>query len=101
LDEWFNTSAFSSLGTAGIGNVPRYNGNARRAPTNEADMALEKTFPLFREYSLQFRAEAYNVSNTPEYGAPDTTLGDSNFGQVTSTTSVGPRTIQLGARFQF
>jgi hypothetical protein len=101
IDAWFNTAAFSTLGTAGIGNVPRYTGNLRRAPTRDADMALEKTFPVFRETTLQFRAEAYNISNTPQYGAPDTNFGDSNFGQISSTTSVGPRTIQLGARFQF
>jgi hypothetical protein len=51
--------------------------------------------------NLQICAEAYNISNTPEYGALDTNFGDSNFGQISSTTSVGPRTIQLGARFQF
>ena len=101
VDAWFNTAAFSTLGTAGIGNVPRFTSTVRRAPTRVADMALEKKFPLFRETNLQLRVEAYNISNTPQYAAPDTNFGDSNFGQINSTNSVGPRTIQLGARFQF
>jgi hypothetical protein len=104
VNEWFNTSAVYAAGSTDVpalGTVPRYLSNLRRAPTEEADMALEKSFPLYRESRLQFRAEAFNVSNTPEYAAPDTNLGDSSFGQVTSTTSVGPRTIQLGARIDF
>jgi hypothetical protein len=101
INQWFNVNAFSTPTVPGIGNVPRFNGNARRAGTRDADMSLEKNFPLFRESTLQIRGEAYNVSNTPQYAAPDTNLGDQGFGQVTGTTNVGPRTIQLGARINF
>jgi hypothetical protein len=33
---------------------------------------------------LEFRAEAYNATNTPWFDLPDTTLGDAAFGQVVS-----------------
>jgi hypothetical protein len=114
VNRWFNTEAVTDSSTKtynadgsvldtfpSIGNAPRYLSNERYAITREADMALEKSFPIYRESNLQFRAEGYNVSNTPVYGAPDTNLNDSSFGVVTSTKSVGPRTIQLGARLQF
>ncbi|NYF78879.1 TonB-dependent receptor [Granulicella arctica] len=101
IGEWFNTAALSSAGTTSLGNVPRFVSNVRRSPTRDADMALEKNFPLYRETRLQIRAEAYNVSNTPQYAAPDTHLGDGNIGQITGTTNVGPRTLQLGARIDF
>lgn len=64
-------------------------------------MAVEKTFPVYRESNPQFRAEGYNVSNTPVYTAPDTNINDSSFGVVTGTNSVGPRTIQPGVRRSF
>jgi hypothetical protein len=113
VNEWFNTAAVSTAGTTvtgsdgttdfipAIGNAPRYLSNERYAITRDTDMALEKSFPLFRESRLQFRAEAYNITNTPVYGAPDVNLGDSSFGKITSTKSVGPRTIQVGARIEF
>jgi len=114
VNKWFNTAAVTDSGTItynadgtvkdifpSIGNAPRYLSNERYAITRDADMALEKSFPVFRESNLQFRAEGYNVSNTPVYGAPDTNRDDSSFGVVTSTKSVGPRTIQLGVRLQF
>ena len=34
------------------------------------DMSLFKSFPTFREQALQFRADAFNLLNTPAYGAP-------------------------------
>ena len=104
IDQWFNTSAVVQAGTAdtpALGNAPRYVGNVRYNITNDTDMALEKAFPVYRESQLQFRVEAYNITNTPEYGRPDLNLGDSSFGQITSTGSVGPRTLQLGVRYDF
>lgn len=104
IDEWFNTSAVTTAGTSStpsLGNAPRFIGSVRFDITDDTDMALEKTFPLFRTSTLQFRAEAYDITNTPEYASPDNNFGDSNFGQVSSTSSVGPRTLQFGARIQF
>jgi len=101
---WFNTSAvsYASSGTSlAIGNAPRYIGNVRYMVTHNADLDLQKSFKLYNKAKMQFRAEAYNITNTPVFGSPDTNLGDSAFGQVTYTKSIGPRTIQLGARIDF
>lgn len=101
---WFNTSAvsYASAGTSlAIGNAPRYINSVRYDITDDTDMAMAKSFPLYERAKLQFRAEAYNITNTPEYGLPDINLGDPGFGQITGTGSVGPRQLQFGARIEF
>jgi hypothetical protein len=101
---WFNTSAvsYASAGTSlTIGDAPRWISSVRYDVTHDTDMAMQKVFPLYRESKFIFRAEAYNITNTPEFASPDTNLGDSGFGQVTGTGSVGPRQLQFGARVEF
>jgi outer membrane receptor protein involved in Fe transport len=105
IHHWFNTDAVtyaSSGNSLAIGNAPRYIGSVRYAITKDTDLALEKNFALYRQAIFKFRAEAYNLSNTAAtFDVPDVNLGDTAFGQITSTKSVGPRTIQLGARIEF
>jgi hypothetical protein len=95
---WFNTAAFAAPGTYQIGDAPRWFGNLRFGPTRNADMALIKNFFPAEHWRIQFRAEAFNISNTPQYGRPDTTFGDGNFGIITGTTNVGPRAVQFGLK---
>jgi hypothetical protein len=97
-NQWFNVAAFAAPGTYQIGNAPRWFSNLRFGPTRNADMALIKNFYPAEHWRVQFRAEAFNISNTPQYGRPDTTLGDGNFGIITSTTNVGPRSLQFGLK---
>jgi hypothetical protein len=49
---------------------------------------------------LQVRGEFFNFSNTPRFAAPNTSVGDSQFGMVTSTLG-SPRHTQIGVRFEF
>ena len=48
------------------------------------DASLFKSFSTFREQSLQFRADIFNVLNTPGYGQPATMNNSSTGGQITS-----------------
>ena len=50
--------------------------------------------------SLEFRIEAYNVTNTPTFRNPARDISAANFGQITRTRG-GPRVIQLGVKFRF
>ncbi len=100
-DHWFNTAAVSVPAPYTIGTAPRYISNERMGMLDCPDLMLSKQW-LYREhYRLQFRAEAYNVSNTPQYGGANTSVTSSAFGTVTGTTNVGPRNIQLGMRVEF
>ena len=49
---------------------------------------------------MQFRAEFFNSSNTPQFAAPDTAVGASTFGQVTGLWNT-PRDVQFGLRLDF
>lgn len=49
----------------------------------QVDLALRREFGLFRNVKLQFRAEAFNVFNNPNFGQVQTTLSAANFGQAT------------------
>jgi len=83
---------------------------------NRTDLALMKNFVLVREYRLQFRAESYNLFNTPAYGQPATNVGGGggnvngatetgSFGQITHTRFNGQqqdsRNFQFALKFQF
>jgi hypothetical protein len=50
--------------------------------------------------SLQFRAELFNLLNTPQFGTPGESLGTTQFGVVTTQTN-NPRLIQLALRLRF
>ena len=64
------------------------------------DLSVGKQFQIREEMNFEFRVEAQNAFNHPVFGTPDTTVGDDNFGTITYT-SVGPRELQLGFKFNF
>jgi len=66
------------------------------------DLSLQRLFPLpLREsMRLEFRAEAFNIFNTPQLGQPGVTLGNASFGAIGSTSRPS-RQIQLGLKLLF
>jgi hypothetical protein len=66
----------------------------------QVDMAIQKAFqlPLGRT-ALQFRAEAFNVLNRTNFGAPNGNASSSAFGTITGTYD--PRQVQVGVRVTF
>jgi hypothetical protein len=108
--EWFNTTVLSnpsnttvpSAPVYGIGNIPRYTSNVRLGGVHRADITLRKRFNLPRETNFSVEATGYNVSNTPQYGEANTSLGSSTFGQVTSLAAgSNPRTVEFTGRYTF
>jgi hypothetical protein len=96
--QWINTSAFRSPAAFTFGTFPR---NALRSDTyKDVDLSLFKTFPLYRELNLQFRAEAFNLTNTSVFAAPGNVVGTTTFGVVSSIAN-SPRQLQFALKLQF
>jgi hypothetical protein len=103
--EWVNPAAFSIPASGTFGNLGR---NAFRAPgLKELELALAKEVSLTERLKIRFRADAFNVSNRAQYGAPNADLSQKNFGQITATIgnyAVGrgtPREFQVSATLSF
>jgi Carboxypeptidase regulatory-like domain/TonB dependent receptor-like, beta-barrel len=100
---FFDTTAFARVTEVRFGNVGR---NTMRGPgVVNLDMSLFRTFKLAEPLQLQFRLEAFNVSNTPHFANPNGNINSSNFGKVLSTDSayaIGrSREFRFGLRLSF
>ena len=73
----------------------------------EIDTALQKRFRLAERFSLNFRAEAFNLLNHPIYANPSGNFSFGGFGQITSILNTGavgtgtPRRVEFAARVDF
>jgi hypothetical protein len=63
------------------------------------DLSLQKTFPIREAKRIEFRAEAFNSTNTPLFNAPDVGVNSAQFGQI--QVAQGERNIQLALKFYF
>jgi hypothetical protein len=100
IQEWFQTSCFAAPASYVFGNEGR---NSLIGPgRNNVDFGLHRRFPLpFREgMTLEFRGEAYNLFNHPQFANPASTVGDAGFGTITSTAVVN-RQLQMALRLAF
>jgi len=102
---YINASAFQAvpLNSSGVMIAPGDLGrNVFSGPgINSVDMSLFKNFQLTEKFKLEFRAEAFNVGNHPQYAQPNLTLGNSNFGTINNTLFESEREIQFGAKLYF
>ena len=80
-----------------IGNASR--NRVRGSHYRNLDMALIKRVHFGEGRSFEFRAEVFNLTNTPPLGVPNTVVGSAGFGSITSAGD--PRVIQLGAKLNF
>jgi len=86
-----------------VGNAPRTVGTARAPGTATTALSLFKQFSLgaMREGSfVEVRAEAFNALNHPQFAPPNTVVGSTAFGTVTSQAN-SPRQVQLGLKVYF
>ena len=100
LYSYFNPAAFSQAPAYTYGNVSRT--IPMRGPGQAfTNASLFKTFTFKEKYRAQFRAEAYNITNTPLFYGPATSISNpATFGHITTQGNY-PRIIQIGARFFF
>ncbi len=86
-----------------VGNAPREVSTARVPGTATSALSLFKQFaiPKMREGTmLEFRAEAFNALNHPQFAGPNTVVGASAFGKVTAQAN-SPRQMQLALKLYF
>lgn len=97
INNWLNTAAFAVPNQYTYGDMGR---NSLRTEFSKSfDMSLFKEVAVER-FRIRVAADAFNVFNHPIFGQPDSTLGDQNFGVVSSTAS-GARTVQLSGKVTF
>jgi hypothetical protein len=111
-DGWFNPAAFTQPGqvTNARGTpLTKFGNLARRAgrgpTTSNLDSSVFRNFALRERMYLQFRAEAFNVTNTPAFflpsaASPALTIGNSSFGKLTASSATG-RQLQFGLKLIF
>ena len=100
LQQWFTTSCFVVPASLTFGNSGR---NVLRAPgRNNFDLSVQRDFHLPLEHAtiLQFRVEAFNALNHPQFAAPGATVGNAAYGFITGTSNEN-RQLQLGVRVAF
>ena len=86
LNQYFNPAAFTFNAPGTFGDSGR---NIMYGPGwNNADLMFGKNFPFRERYNVQFRWEMFNALNRPEFSVPDSTVGQPNFGRITSSFGV-------------
>jgi hypothetical protein len=110
-NRWFDPCAFGlspagTLATAGTVGRDTINGPG----TNQINAGLSKSFAIREGMKLQFRAEAFNLFNKPQFGVPNVLLFNANRtyagtgGSITITQGgggLGGRNLQLGLKLTF
>jgi len=96
-ERWFNTAAFAFPAPGTFGNAGR---NIVDGPGFQSvNASLVKNTALSERFNLQFRAEAFNLFNHPNFNLPDNFFPSPSFGRITSARD--PRHIQFGLKLLF
>ena len=104
IRRWFDTDAFVAPGFREFGNSGR---NVLVGPgTNLANVSVHKNFSVGEGKRLQFRAEFFNVTNTPHFNTPNSNIASPAVGRITRAGSENrfqrtQRLVQFGLRFVF
>ena len=102
LDRWFNTAAFSNPAPYTYGNVSRTLADVHSDGMFNLDLSVFKNFPINERWRLQFRAETFNLTNTPTFETPGRAINSRLFGVVTATAFLPkPREVQFALRLLF
>jgi len=101
--QYLNPQSFSDVSTAAGVTSPRF-GTAGRNDVRgpgifNLDVSLKRTFPLYESLKLDFAAESFDVTNTPQFANPASNISAGGFGVI--TTSNSNRTLRLSGRINF
>ena len=105
MNRWFNTDAGFERNNqrvlaANYRTLPSRFSGIRADGPNNWDISVLKNTRLTERAQLQFRAEAINAMNHPQFTPPNTTPTSTAFGTVTGEFA-WPRVIQFGLKVLF
>jgi hypothetical protein len=100
LNEWFNIAAFAQPAAFTFGSESRTDPVLKAAGIANYDFTVVKNTALTERFKLEFRTEFFNLFNRVQFADPGTSLGNPQFGIVTSTQNL-PRLVQFGLRLNF
>jgi hypothetical protein len=105
LHEYFNTADYAPQPLGTVGTAER---NSEFGPHfRHIDLSIFKDLPVTERVNVQFRAEAFDITNTPNYyipnnGSGSAQLGNASFGQVQNyDPNYTPRELQFALKLQF
>jgi hypothetical protein len=110
LQHWLNSAAFSnpapavSVGQTDFAPFGSEPAQAFGPSFHRGDLGVEKLFHLPGENTFEFRAEAFNITNHPNFGQPGTlTPNNAAFASITSTRDApsDARELQFALKFFF
>jgi hypothetical protein len=104
---WFSTSSFAQPVGVVFGNVGR--NNMFGPGLFGLNLSLFKHFKITERFDLEVRGEGFQITNTPQFANPQTSLTSSTFGYVTGTLGSGSgvngtgggRAVELGVKVTF
>lgn len=99
-NKYFNTNCFVAPGNFRFGNESRTDNQLRAPGIANFDLALFKDTHITERLVLQLRVESFNLFNRVQFGAPNTSIGSAQVGQITTQVN-DPRLLQLAGRINF
>ena len=97
--QYLSLSAFEQ---SAIGTIGNHGNRSVRGPSNwDFDVSLSRSFDLSENQALEFRVEAYNLTNSFRPGNPEARVGRRNFGVTRGRSSDDPRILQFALKLAF
>jgi hypothetical protein len=94
---WLDASQFRVPPPYQFGNAPRTFNGSRSDGTGQVDFTVSKNTRFRERFLLQFRAEFFNLTNTPRFAPPNVSYGSPQFGVVSAQGNT-PRIIQFALK---
>lgn len=103
FNKWFNTSPqiWVQRPPDTLRTTKLRSPNIRRHSAPQFNTSILRTFAITEKHKIQLKGSAFNLANTPIFGAPNTTPSSPLFGVVPITQINLPRAIELGLRYYF
>lgn len=100
IDRWFDTTQFLLPKPFTFGNVSRVHPTLRSDAAQNVDLSLFKIFRVKEGTRVEFRGDAFNLANHPQFNYPGLTVTSASFGVVSGVMNT-PRQMQLALKIVF